>query len=109
MGLILPPPEPDHGGDWRRLLRLWWTKTRDQLDQPWVGANRRLLRDLAFTSVLDRYPHGLGAVPAGYLVLNLRAPAPAALVLYNGTSGDENLYLYMFSTAACTADILVWS
>lgn len=46
--------------------------------------------------------HGLGRVPAGYLVLG----SSAAMQVYDGVTDDSNLLAYLRSSAVGTANIL---
>lgn len=48
--------------------------------------------------------HNLGRVPVGYLPLTLSA----AMILYNGTSGNDDSALYLKSSATGTATVLVF-
>lgn len=48
--------------------------------------------------------HGLGRVPAGYMVQSLTAN----MVIFNGTSGNTAQTLYLQASAAGTASILVY-
>lgn len=108
-GLTLPPAEPDQGGDWKRLLRLWRDKLNGALRLPHlpIEGSWQLLRGQEIATSITRVRHGLGAPATGWLILRAyNAGTAAAVVEYEaGASASE---LQMIASAAVTIDLLVW-
>ena len=50
-----------------------------------------------------RIAHGLGRQPSGYLVAKLTAAA----IIYDGTQAADDSFIFLRSSAACTAKIIV--
>jgi hypothetical protein len=50
-----------------------------------------------------RAPHGLGRIPIGFLVAGLNVAA----TIYNGSQANDASFVYLRSSAPCTAKIIV--